>query len=173
MKLFRFPLFCLGLLSIMFSCASKANNSKEITVDSVLTASGPLFEGSNTFQSEIDSIFTDFLKQNDIKKEDIVDVKLISASASLDAYDNLNLLESINLQIFSDNFPMQNIAFANNISENLNEVEFKVADIQEKIKSILFDDKSYMIADGTLKEDVEDDLSLKIQLKYRINYYKK
>jgi hypothetical protein len=173
MKLFRISILCASLFFLLISCSSEANNSKEFTINTVLTASGPLFEGSNTFQAEISSNIADYIKENEIKEEEIVDITLTSASATLESYENLNLLESISLQVSSDNFPMQNIAFATEIKENTKEVDLKVADIQEELKSILFEENCFVIADGTIKEDIDDDLNLGMELVFSINYYKK
>ena len=172
MKLSQISILCFGLLLLIAACSPEANSSKEFTINTVLTASGPLFEGSNTCQAEISSNIAEFIKENGITKEEIVDVKLISASAVIDS-SNLNLLESINLQVFSDNFPMQNVAFANLSEENMEKVDLEVADVQEELKSILFDDKSYIIGDATIKEDLDDDLNLDMELNFSINYHKK
>lgn len=170
MKFIQSSILCFMLLSLMVACSPEANNSKEFTIDATLTAGGPLFEGSNTCQAEISSNIAAYIKENNITKEQIVDVTLVSASAALDSTSS-RIVESINLQVFSDNFPMQNVAFANVSEENGTEVELKVADLQEKLKSILFDDKSYIIADATIKEDLEDDLNLNMKLVFSINYH--
>lgn len=170
MKFIQSSILCFMLLSLMVACSPEANNSKEFTIDATLTAGGPLFEGSNTCQAEISSNIAAYIKENNITKEQIVDVTLVSASAALDSTSS-RIVESINLQVFSDNFPMQNVAFANVSEENGTEIELKVADLQEKLKSILFDDKSYIIADATIKEDLEDDLNLNMKLVFSINYH--
>ncbi|MBT6234935.1 MAG: hypothetical protein HOI49_02435 [Bacteroidetes bacterium] len=170
MKLIQLTILCFGLLSMMVSCSPEANNSKEFSIDTVLTASGPLFEGSNTCQAEISSNIAEYIKENGISKEQIVDITLKSAAASIDT-SNLNLVESINLQVFSDNFPMQNVAFAN-VEEGSQIVQLEVADVQEQLKAILFDGKSYIIADATIKEDLDDDLNLPMNLNFSINYHK-
>ncbi len=170
MKLFPLSIFGLVVFLLLSSCSSKADTSKEFTINTVLTASGPLFEGSNTFQSEISANISDFIKKNKITKDQIVNITLVSASASPESSENLDLFESISLQVFSDNFPMQNIAFANNMKKNLKKVDLKVADLQEKLKSILFEDKTYVIADATINEDYDDDLNLGIELVFSINY---
>jgi hypothetical protein len=171
MKLLQTSILCLSLLSLIVACSPEANNSKEFTINNVLTASGPLFEGSNTCQAEISSNIAEYIKENGITKEQIVDVTLTSASATIDT-SNLNILESINLQVFSDNFPMQNVAFAN-VGDNNDKVDLEVADVQEQLKAILFEGKSYIIADATIKEDLDDDLNLNMELVFSINYHKK
>lgn len=155
----------------MAACSPKADSSKEFTIESVLKASGPLFEGSNTCQAEISSNIAEYVKENNISKDQIVDVTLTSATATIDT-SNLNLIESINLQVFSDNFPMQNIAFAN-VAENSEIAELETAAEQEKLKDILFDGKSYIVADATIKEDLDDDLDLEMKMIFSINYKKK
>ncbi len=106
MKLFRLSIICLSLFTLLISCSSEPNNSKEFTIKTALTASGPLFEGSNTFQAEINSNISDFITQNDIMEDQIVDIKLTSATIAPESLDNLNLFQSISLQVFSENFPM-------------------------------------------------------------------
>lgn len=160
-----------GLITFMAACSPKADSSKEFTIESVLKASGPLFEGSNTCQAEISSNIAEYVKENNISKDQIVDVTLTSATATIDT-SNLNLIESINLQVFSDNFPMQNIAFAN-VAENSEIAELETAAEQEKLKDILFDGKSYIVADATIKEDLDDDLDLEMKMIFSINYKKK
>lgn len=171
MKIIQSSILCFGLLSMMVACSPEANTSKEFTINTVLTASGPLFEGSNTCQAEISSNIAEYIKENNITKEQIVDITLTGASAALDSA-NASLLESINLQVSSDNFPMQNVAFANVGDENAASVDLEVADVQEQLKAILFDGKSYIIADATIKEDLDDDLDLNMQLVFSINYHK-
>ena len=172
MKIIQSSILCFGILSMLVACAPEANTSKEFTINTVLTASGPLFEGSNTCQAEISSNIAEYIKANDITKEQIVDVTLTAASAALDS-TSAALVESINLQVFSDNFPMQNVAFANVGAEHPESVDLEVADVQEQLKAILFDGKSYIIADATIKEDLDDDLNLDMKLVFSINYHKK
>jgi hypothetical protein len=157
----------------LFSCSREANNSEEFVIETNLIASGPLFEGSNTCQSEISVGIRSFLTKNNIKEEQVVNVKLISSSVKKDSTVNADLLESINLQLFSDNFPMQNIAVANPVKKDSENISLKVADIQENIKSILFEEKTYVVADATIKEDLYEDLELQMTLVFSINYYKK
>jgi hypothetical protein len=52
-------------------------------------------------------------------------------------------------------------------------VDLEVADVQEQLKAILFEGKSYIIADATIKEDLDDDLNLSMELVFSINYHKK
>ena len=170
MKLLSSFIFSLTLGLFLVSCSPQANNSKEFTINTVLTGSGPLFEGSNTCQVEISSNIADYIKENDIKKEEIVDVTLKSSTITLDSSSS-KLVESINLQVFSDNFPMQNVAFANVAGSE--KVNLEVADVQEQLKDILFDDKSYIVADATIVEDLDDDLNLNTELVFSINYHKK
>ncbi len=165
--------FIACILMLLFSCSPEANNNKEFIINTTLVASGPLFEGSNTCQSEISANLTDYLNEHQIKKDEIVDITLISASITNDSSENMNLIESINLQVFSDNFPMQNIAVANPIKENIKVVDLKVAELQEQLQSILLEDQSYVVADATIKEDLDDDLNLQTELKFSINYYRK
>jgi hypothetical protein len=172
MKYLNRSFLFLSLLSIVASCAPEANTSKEFVVEATLTASGPLFEGSNTLQAEINTTVADFIKENGISKEEIVDITLTKAVATIDS-SNLNLIESINLLVSSDNFPMQNIAFGKLVAEDAESVDLEAAAMQEKLESILFDEKFYVIADATLKSDLEDDLSLGMELEFSINYHKK
>jgi len=160
-------------VTILFSCGREANNSEQFIIETNLIASGPLFEGSNTCQAEISAEIKNFLTENKISEEEIVDVKLVAASIKNESMENFDLLESINLQLFSDNFPMQNIAVINPIEKNSEKLKLKVADIQEDIKSILFENISYVVADATIKEDLDEDLELQTTLVFSINYYKK
>mgnify|MGYP001591900359 FL=1 len=169
MKLLQSIALCFILVSMTTSCFQEANNSKEFIINTVLVGSGPLFEGSNTCQVEISSNIADYIKENNITTEEIVDVTLTSASVTLDSSSS-KLVESINLQVFSDNFPMQNVAFAN--VDGNEKVNLEVADVQEQLKDILFDDKSYIIADATIFEDLDDDLNLNTELVFSINYHK-
>lgn len=165
-------IWALILIIGVTSCATEANNSKEFTIDTVLVAGGPLFEGSNTCQAELTTELSSFLEENDIKKEELVDVKLTSCVITSDKLENFNLLESVNLQIFSDNFPMQNVAVANPVAENTKEINLEVAAIQEQIMPVLQEKTCYVVADATIKEDLDDDLELNTKLVFSINYYK-
>ena len=170
-KILSYTLFVLLLVSLI-SCSNEANNSKEFTIETTLIAGGPLFEGSNTCQAELTTELSSFLEENGIKKEELVDVKLTSCVITSDQFENLNLIESINMQMFSDNFPMQNVAVANPVEENISEVSLKIADIQEQIMPVLQEETCYIVADVTIKEDLEDDLKLNTKLVFSINYYK-
>lgn len=171
-KITHFLIISVAIFTL-FSCANEANNSEEFTINTTLIADDYLFEGSNTCQAEISAGIKKFISDNNIKEEQIVDVKLKSATIKNDTVGSSNIIESVNLQIFSDNFPMQNVAVANPVPNNVEEITFKVAEIQEDIKSILFEDKSYVVADVTIKEDIEDGLELNTSLVFSINYYKK
>jgi hypothetical protein len=170
-KIVSYTLFVFLLVSLI-SCSNEANNSKEFTIETTLVAGGPLFEGSNTCQAELTTELSSFLEENGIKKEELVDVKLTSCVITSDQFENLNLIESINMQMFSDNFPMQNVAVANPVEENVKEVSLKIADIQEQIMPVLQEETCYIVADVTIKEDLEDDLELNTKLVFSINYYK-
>lgn len=170
MKIQNLFIACFTLVAFITGCSPEADSSKEFVIDTVLTASGPLFEGSNTCQAEISSNIAEYIKTNDITKEQIVDVTLTSATADLDT-SNMNLVESINLQVFSDNHPMQNVAFGK-VTEGADKVELEAAAVQEKLKDILFDGKSYIVADATINEDLDDDLNLNMKLVFSINYTK-
>ncbi len=162
----------IGLVLSVFSCANEANNSEDFVIETTLVASGPLFEGSNTCQAELTTELSSFLEKHGITKEQLVDVKLKSCIITSDQLENFNLLESVNLQLFSDNFPMQNVAVANPVEENTKEINLKVAAIQEQIMPVLQEEVCYVVADATIKEDLDDDLALKTKLTFSINYFK-
>ncbi len=173
MKKLNKHLFLLLLIIGITSCSNEANNHKDFIIESTLIASGPLFEGSNTCQADMTAELMKFMEENKIKKEDLVDIKLTSCTILSDQLTDFNLIESISLQLMSDNSPMQTVAVINPIEENSKELSLKIADIQEEITPILLDDNLLIIADAILKEDLDDDLELSCKLVFSINYYKK
>lgn len=170
-KIVSYTLLIFLALGVL-SCSNEANNSKEFIINTTLVAGGPLFEGSNTCQAELTTELSSFLEENGIKKEELVDVKLVSCVITSDQFDNFDIIESVNLQMFSDNFPMQNVAVANPVEVNTKEINLKVAAIQEQIMPVLQEETCYIVADATIKEDMDDDLELKTKLVFSINYYK-
>ncbi len=170
-RIISFAVIIVALLSLV-SCANEANTHKEFIVNTNLIASGPLFEGSNTCQAELSAELSAFLAENDIKKEELVDVTLTSCTVKSGNLDNLDLVESINLQVMSENFPMQNVAVINPIEKGKKEVELKVADLQEQIMPVLQEETCFIIADAIINEDYDDDLNLETKLVFSINYYK-
>ncbi len=157
---------------IIISCSNEANNSKEFIIESTLIASGPLFEGSNTCQSDLTAELNKFLEENGINEDELIDVKLKSCTIKRAKLKNFDIIESISLQLMSDNLPMQTVAVINPIKESMTEISLTVAEIQEEIKPILLDKNLYIIADAILKEDLEDDLVLESKLVFSINYFK-
>ncbi len=165
-------LFLSILIFFLVSCSNNANTSKEFIIETDLFAGGPLFEGSNTCQADLSTELNTFLNKNKISKDDLVDVKLKLCEITKGNLNDFAIIESISLQLMSDNYPMQSVAVINPIPDGAIKVRLDIADEQEEILPILSDKNLYIIADVILKEDLNDDIKLKSKLIFSINYYK-
>lgn len=165
------PIFFL-LLGVLVSCAKPVE--KTVTLENIeLTAEGPLFEGSNTFQATLTNSLADFLKENNLTKEDIAEVTVAACELSTNDSNYFNIYNSVNVLLSSDNSDMQNVAVINPITENKNTQTAEVAKEQEGITAILKDENVYVIGDAIIKEDVYDNLSFTATIKLNVKHYKK
>ena len=165
------PIFFL-LLGLLISCSKPVE--KTVTLDNIeLTAEGPLFEGSNTFQATLESPLKAFLKENDLTKEDIAEITVSGCTLSTSDSNFFNLYNSATIQFFSDNSEMQNVGVINPIPQNKKELTVEIAKEQEGITEIFNDKNIYVVGDAIIKEDVYDNLSFTATIKLNVKHYKK
>ena len=160
------------LLGVLISCSKPVE--KTVTLDNIeLTAEGPLFEGSNTFQATLENPLNAFLKENGITKEDIAEVTVSGCTLSTSDSNFFNIYNSATIQLFSDNSEMQNVAVVNPIPQNQKELTVEVAKEQEGVTEIFNDKNIYVVGDAIIKEDVYDNLSFTATIKLNVKHYKK
>lgn len=172
MKTIRLLSF-LVIVLLTISCSGP----KESKVDKIetikLSASGPLFEGSNTFQAEFSDALDNFLKTNNIPLDDLSKIQVSSCKVSVAGEpQNFDNFSSINIQLFSDNYPMQNVALINPIPAGKSELNLQVAEIQEDILGIFKDQSIYIVGDAILKADYDNDLSFNCDIEIEVTYKK-
>jgi len=152
----------LGLIFITISCSSGEKTSMDTS--NVLVAVGPLYEGVNTATGalEIDAFLLENTKKNQIQNATVLSVILDSEGKEIPNIQSLTLL------ITSSSFPMQKIAFAENIEWKEGKLELKIAAEQEKLNEIIQDKSATVVVDFDLKEEWEEDLKLKCSINWEI-----
>ena len=163
----------LAVSSVLFnSCSGPAEEKSVELTNLVLTAEGPLYEGSNTFQTTVTEPLKKFLSENGLTAENIQEIKVAKCVLTATDSNAFNMYSGINVQLFSDNSEMQNVAVVNPVPENKEQIEAKVAAEQEKIADIFKDKDVYVVGDALLKEDVEDNLQFTVSLTLNVKHDK-
>lgn len=162
----------IGFSLLIGSCGGPKESKTAKLETLTLSAEGPFFEGSNTLQVEFTDALNKFLTENEIPLDDLKEVMIAKCEISVDDTSNLDLISSVNIQLFSDNYPMQNVALLNPVPAGKNKVELQVAEIQEDILEIFKDGSVYVVGDVIIKEEYWDNLSVNCDMEIKVTYKK-
>jgi hypothetical protein len=169
------PILVFSLMAFfLFSCNSAPTKKTSLTIESVIVAEGPLFEGSNTAQSEVKTL--EALNELSIPLEDIKNASLVSCDLSIvpvsDSAEvqNFDIMQSISFSFAADELDMQAAGVLNPMPSGKNDIQLNIAKEQEQTLEFLKQKMFYLVADANLEQDLNDNLEIKCKLVFDINY---
>ena len=164
----RFILVCFSFL-VFASCKDSGKTFTLEISDVKMFAEGPLFEGANTVQGEIDSPLAEFLKTNQLSIEQIAGARLIKATVIAADSSNFNILQSMTLQMATDNTDMIKLAVMNPVPADSKGFDLQTASEQEKFEEVLKQSKLYLVADAIVKQDTSANINFTCKLQFEIS----
>jgi hypothetical protein len=146
-------LFLVGFATLFLAACGESHTLTFRTPPVVLTAEGPLFEGSNTAQGQFGPALADFLKQQGYALSDLDEATLTKATLSLPDSLDSDLLSEVTLQLAADQVDMQKVGVLNPVPANQTQLELQTAREQQKIKQLLQQNTVLVVADVNLRAD--------------------
>ncbi len=160
-----------GLVTLMQSCGTEQKTSLNYN-QVVISAEGPLFEGSNTLQGQIESKLSERIKDLQIKTENISSVKLKSITLSVNDTANFDLLTSITIQFASDKSDMVKVALINPVPAGSKTLKLTVANEQENLLDILKQEHFTVVADAIFAKDSDANFNMNGDFEFELTYKK-
>jgi hypothetical protein len=158
------------LLIYMSACQPKAN-SKTIVIDNIaINAEGPLYEGANLSQGEVQNALNAFAKENGITVDAVKSVQLKSLTISATDSNSLDAFTSLNLQFASDQTAMVQAAAVNKIEPGTKSINATIASQQEGLLELLKQDKFILVVDATVAKDTSMNINLQGKMEIEIKY---
>ncbi len=148
-------LIILSLTILLFGCSS-SEEVKWSTESLTVTASGPLFEGSNTGTYEWDIDLTKAL-------EGLDDLSQLSEARLLDITvkaEDPDMVEDVTIQLAGEKSGMQKVAFMDGSGK------IQVAEKQENLASFFQDKYPTIVADFNILDDWFDDFIFDVELTF-------
>ncbi len=155
----------LFLLFIVFGCGQ--TNEKQVESKSISLSGEFLFAGPNTLQSTEKMSLPAYVQELGIESEEsIVAVNPASVSITFASPEEAAKVESILLQIVSDDLEMTSVGTLSPIPEGQSTVELNVSP-ELDLLPYLGDPSTIVIADVNLKEDMD---AMSIDAKMNLNF---
>lgn len=135
-----------------------------------LTATAPLFEGSNTAQAAWSPGLEAFLQQHGALLDDVRSARVVAAHLAGDSLAGLGGIRSASLMVASDAQPMLQVAVLNPLPGGQQQVQLTTASDQEGLAGHLRQPTLTLLADLDLAADSDSDrhvigsLSIELQL---------
>lgn len=157
---------------IFNSCSSNEKN-QTVTLNNIeFTLEGPLYSGSNpaqyTYQVDLKSLLGDqFVEGGKISAASLKSAKI----SSTDSAANFDIINSFVLSLASDNkdVKMQELALLNPVPASSKTVELKPS-AEAKADGFFAEKQFYIVLDADLKEDIEANMTFKVDLVFDVNY---
>jgi hypothetical protein len=158
----------IALLGFSSACQDQKKHHSFELKDVAMFAEGPLFEGSNTVQAELNAPLEQFLKDHQISMDQISRITLKNAGISAGDSSDFKLFQSITLQLASENSDMMQIAVLNPIPQNERQAVLKVAGEQDKLSDILKQKQIFLVGDVLIGSDAAANIDFKCSLTFDI-----
>lgn len=156
-----------SILLIVFSLGCSQLSEKEIETNSISLSGEFLFSGPNTLQSSETMSLPPYVDELGIKSEDnIVEVHPASVIVSFNSAKDAANVESILLQIVSDDLEMTSIGTLSPLPAGESQVKLNVSP-ELDLLPYLGDPSTVVIADVNLKDDMD---ALTIDAKMNMNF---
>ena len=154
----------------MSACQPK-ENSKTLVIDNVaIKAEGPLYEGANLSQGEVQNALNAFAKENGFTSDAIKSVQLKSLTISANDSSSLDPFTSFNLQFASDQTAMVQAAAINKVAPGTKSINATIASQQEGLLELLKQDKFILVVDASVAKDTSMNINLVGKMEIEIKY---
>lgn len=160
----------IACMFVFFGCNSEQKTISYTLNNILLTAEAPLFEGSNTFQVEVDPKFSAFLEANGITEKQVKDISVSSVNINAVSPENFSNYENILLQFFSENVDMKEIALNSSIEENnATTLALEIAKDSD-VKKFLMAKKLGIVLDANLAQDDSINYTVSVDINFSITH---
>lgn len=167
-----YKLIGIFLMITLTSACTKLETSTFKIENIALKAEGPLFEGPNTAQGEINKQLEGYAKSLNITVENIESAKLKSVTIKTIDSGNFDLFSSIKIQLVSEKTDMMDIGVINPIPAGSKEVKLSIAGELSDLIELLKQEKITIVADAGLTKDIDMNINWNCDLEFEINYTK-
>ena len=150
----------LALLLVAVACG-KTEKVDYSTEEIVLTAEGPLYDGSNTATATWKANLADILGEGKLSA-----ARLTAITITAEEPADLALINDITLQFAGKDVAMKKVAFLNPLPAGANSVTLQVADEQDGLADFFALDEITLVADLNLKGEYEGNMTLKAKLDF-------
>lgn len=153
-----------ALIALLLLAGCGATETKEVTTELlVLTAEGPLYDGSNTatlmWKPDLAALLGEGITAADIQSARITAVQFGAVDEAAQG-----LISDVTFQLAGSGVAMQKVAFMNPMPSGQNLVALQVAEDQKGLSDFFALDEITLVADVNLTEEWEDDLALSAQI---------
>jgi len=150
----------LALLLVAVACGKteKVDYSAE---EIVLTAEGPLYDGSNTATATWKANIADILGEGKMAGARLTAVTITAAEPA-----DLALINDVTLQFAGKDVAMQKVAFLNPLPDGSTSVTLQVAEEQDGLADFFALNEITIVADLNLKGEYEGNMTLKAKLDF-------
>jgi hypothetical protein len=156
------------LLLVAAACGGPTESVERQTDNLLLTAEGPLYDGSNTatytWPVDLNALLGEGYTAADIAKARITGIRITAVNP-----DNLSLINDITLQLAGSGVAMQKVGFLNPLPVDANTIELVLAEDQKKLEAFFSLKEITLVADLNLLEEFEDNLELHAQLTFNFD----
>jgi hypothetical protein len=160
----------LAFLVLGIAACNKEKTTTLVIDNIAIGAEGPLFEGANTAQGEVQNQLQNFAKENGIELSAIQSAKLKTLSLSVDDTSDFNLYSSISVQLASDKAEMVEVAAINSIQPGSKKLDLTVATEKNELIETLRQDKFTVVVDAIMTKDSNMNIAMKGRMEIEIKY---
>jgi hypothetical protein len=163
MKNMKNTLAMIALLLLMASCA-KTEQVSYTSHDLVLTAEGPLYDGSNTATANWKINLTELIGEG-YTAADLTGARITSIRLTAVNPTSLDLVSDVTFLLAGAGVSMQKIGFLNPVPSGSHHIDLQIADGQKGLEGFFKLEQIALVADLNLTDELEEDLALSAQLK--------
>lgn len=153
-----------------FSACTKEKKSHFAIEGISLLAEGPLTEGSNTAQGTYKDALSSFLQSNNLKVDQISNIRLVKAELSTPDSLDMRLLKSITLQFASDQADMFEAGVVNPVPDGAKSVVLQLPQEAKDLLPTLRQTSFSVVADLDIKQDTSMNFPLFGNFEFKISH---
>lgn len=165
---FTFLLPTLAFLALMFtSCSGETKTYTVSTPELLLTADGPLFEGSNTATANWSFSAADFFDGQEPKNLKFKEAKVKYITLIGCEGEELPSIDKVVIEMAAPETSMMRLAFFEGLIEPCKEYNLQIADLQKNLEHFFYQSGITFVADlNILDEEYWEDVELKIKVEF-------
>lgn len=157
-----------AFVCLLLAGCGKTSQVTFTTGEVMLTAEGPLFEGSNTVTGDYASQLSAFLERQGATAADVKEARLIRASLVATDSAGFSNVSQLTLSMAAEKVEMQEVGVLNPVPQGSQQVEFKLAETQTAIADFLKQPSITFVTDANLLQDSPSNLSFKALFEFQI-----